>query len=127
MRKRRIVALALVILAFSGTTLAAERVFFGIATGGTGGVYYPLGGMLAQLLSNFVPGVVATAQTSGASVANVNLIKNHEIDSAFVQNDVASPSPVRTVGPFTRMSLPRLVFEEARRWLTRSGETPRNR
>ena len=31
---------------------AEERVFFGIATGGTGGTYYPLGGMLAQILSN---------------------------------------------------------------------------
>ncbi|HSV18368.1 MAG TPA: TAXI family TRAP transporter solute-binding subunit, partial [Casimicrobiaceae bacterium] len=33
---------------------AQDRVFFGIATGGTGGTYYPLGGMLAQLISNKV-------------------------------------------------------------------------
>jgi uncharacterized protein len=36
----------------TGAAQAQERVFFGIATGGTGGTYYPLGGMLAQVLSN---------------------------------------------------------------------------
>jgi len=36
----------------SGHAIAQQRVFFGIATGGTGGTYYPLGGMLAQLISN---------------------------------------------------------------------------
>ena len=37
---------------FSGQALAADRIFFGIATGGTGGTYYPLGGMLAQMIFN---------------------------------------------------------------------------
>jgi len=36
----------------SSAAIAQQRVFFGIATGGTGGTYYPLGGMLAQLISN---------------------------------------------------------------------------
>ena len=39
-------------VALSPSSFAQERVFFGIATGGTGGTYYPLGGMLAQLISN---------------------------------------------------------------------------
>ena len=38
--------------ALASTALAQQRMFFGIATGGTGGTYYPLGGMLAQLISN---------------------------------------------------------------------------
>ena len=43
-------ALALAaVAALTTTALAQQRVFFGIATGGTGGTYYPLGGMLAQL------------------------------------------------------------------------------
>ena len=41
-------------VAFAGPAAAQDRVFFGIATGGTGGTYYPLGGMLAQLISNKV-------------------------------------------------------------------------
>ncbi|SLM31488.1 exported hypothetical protein [Desulfamplus magnetovallimortis] len=41
-------------LLFSANSFAADRIFFGIATGGTGGTYYPLGGMLAQMISNNV-------------------------------------------------------------------------
>ena len=51
-----------------------KKRFFGIATGGIGGVYYPLGGALAQALTNKIPDMVVTAQTGNASVANVNLI-----------------------------------------------------
>ena len=72
--------------------MAQQRVFFGIATGGTGGTYYPLGGMLAQLISNkaTVNGnkVSATAESAGASVANAKLLGNQEIESAFVAADI---------------------------------------
>lgn len=75
-------------LAFAAPAMA-KRQFFAIATGGTGGTYYPLGGVLAQALSNKVPDMIVTAQSGNASVANCNLIKEHEIESAFVQNNVA--------------------------------------
>jgi hypothetical protein len=72
--------------------MAQQRVFFGIATGGTGGTYYPLGGMLAQLISNkaTIDGkkVSATAESAGASVANAKLLGNEEIESAFVAADI---------------------------------------
>lgn len=72
--------------------LAADRVFFGIATGGTGGTYYPLGGMLAQLVSNTaeIPDtkLSATAETGNASVANAQLLARGEIESAFVAADI---------------------------------------
>ena len=45
-----------------------------IATGGTGGVYYPMGGGLANVLSKHVPGMQATAEVTGGSVDNLNLI-----------------------------------------------------
>ncbi|WP_051328430.1 TAXI family TRAP transporter solute-binding subunit [Desulfatirhabdium butyrativorans] len=67
----------------------AGKQFFAIATGGTGGTYYPLGGVLAQALSNKLPDVIVTAQSGNASVANCNLIREHEIESAFVQNNTA--------------------------------------
>ena len=47
--------------------------FINIATGGTAGTYYPLGGALADILNKNVPGANASAQSTGASVANVNL------------------------------------------------------
>ena len=72
--------------------LAQQRLFFGIATGGTGGTYYPLGGMLAQLISNkaTVDGkkISATAEAAGASVANAKLLGNKDIESAFVAADI---------------------------------------
>ncbi len=78
--------------AFSVSALAQDRIFFGIATGGTGGTYYPLGGMLAQLISNKVTiggkKLSATAETAGASVANAQLLGRKDIESAFVAADI---------------------------------------
>lgn len=66
-----------------------DKTFFSIATGSTGGAYYPIGGALARILTQYVPGASVAAQTGNASVANCNLIRNREIESAFVQNNVA--------------------------------------
>src|SRR5881396_3729534 len=45
-----------------------------ITTGGTGGVYYPLGGGMANILSKYIPGLQATAEVTGGSVDNLKLI-----------------------------------------------------
>ncbi|HOR42423.1 MAG TPA: TAXI family TRAP transporter solute-binding subunit [Atribacterota bacterium] len=80
-----ILFIAIAFIMVLGTNSFAQQKFLAIATGGTGGTYYPLGGALAQLLSNKVEGLIVTAQTSGASVANCNLIGSHEIETAFSQ------------------------------------------
>jgi hypothetical protein len=61
-----------------------------IATGGTGGVYFPLGGALAQELSENIEGVTATAQETSASVDNMLLIGSGDADIAFVLGDTAA-------------------------------------
>ena len=89
---KRILTLSLIVLVlFSALTGCGkkEKTYFSIATGSTGGAYYPIGGALAQILNQYVPGTSAAAQTGNASVANCNLIRNHEIESAFAQNNVA--------------------------------------
>ena len=53
---------------------AAQAQNISIATGGTGGVYYPLGGGMASVLSKYVSGMQATAEVTGGSVANLQLI-----------------------------------------------------
>lgn len=53
---------------------AQEKINLSIATGGTGGVYYPLGGGIASVLSKYVPGMQATAEVTGGSVDNLKLI-----------------------------------------------------
>jgi len=59
------------LLAFAA---AAQAQNISIGTGGTGGVYYPLGGGMAAALSKHVPGMQATAEVTGGSVANLQLI-----------------------------------------------------
>lgn len=93
MKFSRRLAIALVAASLSsGAAIAQQRVFFGIATGGTGGTYYPLGGMLAQLISNKATTdgkkITATAEAGGASVANAKLLGNKDIESAFVAADI---------------------------------------
>src|SRR3970282_721895 len=80
-----------------------------IATGGTGGVYYPLGGGMAAVLSKNVPGMQATAEVTGGSVANLQLIGTGKSYIALTQADAAldalrgqdkfkgKPVPVRTL------------------------------
>ncbi len=68
---------------------ADKKVFVNIATGGTAGVYYPLGGAMAEIFNKNIPGMNASAQSTGASVANINLIKDGKVEVALVQNDIA--------------------------------------
>lgn len=61
-----------------------------LATGGTSGVYFPLGGAIAQVIGSNCDGKFAvTAQATGASGENMRLVQAHEVDFALVQNDVA--------------------------------------
>lgn len=103
----------------SASTLAASSLFgveafaqqlnIAIATGGTGGVYYPLGGGMANVLTKYVPGAAATARVTGGSVDNLKLIGSKQSEVALVMVDAAldamkgedkfkgSPVPVRTL------------------------------
>jgi TRAP transporter TAXI family solute receptor len=65
--------------------LAQEQL--SIATGGTGGVYYPMGGGLAELINAHVEGYSATAEVTGASVENMGLIATGDADIAFALAD----------------------------------------
>lgn len=58
-----------------------------IGTGGTGGVYYPMGGGLAAVLSKYVPGMQATAEVTGGSVDNLKLIGTEKPYIGFTMAD----------------------------------------
>src|SRR5882724_5210829 len=62
------------IIALLAAAFSAQAQNLSIATGGTGGVYYPLGGGMAAVLSRYVSGMQATAEVTGGSVANLQLI-----------------------------------------------------
>ena len=97
------------LLALCLLPLAAQAQNLSIATGGTGGVYYPLGGGMAAVLSKYVPGMQATAEVTGGSVANLQLIGTGKPYLAMTMVDAGldalkgqdkfngKPVPVRTL------------------------------
>ena len=105
MAVRALLAAALLMLCGAATTglaPAQEMQFFRIGTGGVAGTYYPIGGLIADIISNppgarpcekggscGVPGLVAIAQSSNGAVANVEAIESGALESGFAQSDVA--------------------------------------
>jgi hypothetical protein len=86
MRKTTWFAAAACGLVLSGAAIAQN---LSIATGGTGGVYYPLGGGMAAVLSKHVPGMQATAEVTGGSVDNLKLVGSGKPYVAFSMADAA--------------------------------------
>jgi len=72
-----------------GIASAQQQTTIAIATGGTGGVYYPLGGGMANVLTKYVPGYAATARVTGGSVDNLKLIGSKQSEVAMVMVDAA--------------------------------------
>ena len=83
--------------AIFGGAAIAQQTNIAIATGGTGGVYYPMGGAMANVLSKHLPGMQATARVTGGSVDNLKLIGSNQSEVALTMVDACllytSPSP----------------------------------
>ena len=84
------------LLATAAAALAAPRLVhaqaaqqLAIATGTTGGVYYPLGGALANYLSRGIPGMSATVEVTGGSIANLQLLGAGRVGMVLTQVDAA--------------------------------------
>ncbi|OGA64827.1 MAG: C4-dicarboxylate ABC transporter substrate-binding protein [Betaproteobacteria bacterium RIFCSPLOWO2_12_FULL_65_14] len=104
----RLFARVIAILA-GAFALGVQAQNISIGTGGTGGVYYPLGGGMAAVLSKYVPGMQATAEVTGGSVANLQLIGTGKPYIALTMADATldaakgedkfkgKPVPVRTL------------------------------
>ncbi len=104
MRRRTLLAasLAAAVGGLAAVAGAQEMKFFRIGTGGTAAVYFPIGGLIANAISNppgsracaeggscGVPGLVATAVASNGSVANVAAVNAGSLESGFSQSDIA--------------------------------------
>ena len=101
---RLIIVFTVISTALAGVNRAAaqEVTFFRIGTGGTSGTYYPIGGIIANIISNppgsldcdkggscGVPGLVAVVQSSSGSIVNVEGIASGDIELALSQADIA--------------------------------------
>ena len=86
--RRLIISGVIFVLIFSFSLAWAQKsVRLSIATGGTGGVYYPMGGGMANILSKYIPYLEATAEVTTASVDNCLLIGRGKVDLAFIMAD----------------------------------------
>jgi len=88
MRRTLIFGLVVVMVFTVSAAWAQKTVRLSIATGGTGGVYYPLGGGMANVLSKHIPYVEATAEVTSASVDNCLLVAAGKADLALIMADV---------------------------------------
>ncbi len=91
MKRKALVISAVAVSAalIAGAAFAQQGLNIAIATGGTGGVYYPLGGGMANVLSKHVPGMQASARVTGGSVDNLKLIGSQQSEVALVMVDAA--------------------------------------
>src|SRR6187402_1690232 len=88
MRKTTAALAMTLALALAGAAHAQQKTM-SIGTGGTGGVYYPLGGAVANVLSKSLPNVQATAEVTGGSVDNLKLIGTGKSEMGFTMADAA--------------------------------------
>lgn len=86
----------LILFVFIGFANAQEKVRISIATGGTGGVYYPFGGAIAEIINKQIPNTTATAEVTGASVENVRLVGQGKATLGFTMNDTLYDAYVGT-------------------------------
>jgi len=79
---------AAALLGVSGASAQQARQL-SIATGGTGGIYYPLAGGFGTIIAKELPGITATAEVTGGSLDNMKLVGSGNADVAFTQVDTA--------------------------------------
>lgn len=94
---------ALAAMTLAAPVAAQEQL--SVATGGTGGTYYPVGGGLAEIINNHVEGYSATAEVTGASVENMGLIATGDADLAIALADTVAQAYTGT-GNFEGQQLP---------------------
>ena len=103
-RRLILIALAFAALGCNPREFAREHggiTRISIATGNTGGVYYPYGGGLAKVIGDSIPRVEATAEVTAASVDNLKLIQLGKVDIAFALADTLDDA-VHGRGPFAK-------------------------
>ena len=124
------IAGALAIGLYSERSEAQKMLFFRIASGAAGGTYFPMAGLLAQVISNppgarsctkggncGMEGLVAFAQSAHGSVANVYALDADQVESAFVQSDVTywaytGTGPFEGKNPFMKLCVLSSLYPE---------------
>ncbi len=88
--RRTLLAVAVSAAALAAIARAADTTFLNVLTGGTSGVYYPLGVALSQIYGREIPGVRTSVQATKASAENLNLLQSGRGEVAFTLGDALS-------------------------------------
>jgi len=138
--RRRLLAgaAALGLLPLARPVVAQELRYFRLATGTTSGTYFPIGGLIANAISNppgsrpcdkggscGIPGLIVVAQASNGSVENVELLRSGTVEAGFAQADVAYWAYSGTGSytgkrPFTELRSLGMLYAEAIQMVVRS-------
>jgi TRAP transporter TAXI family solute receptor len=89
LQKRTTIAVTVMVSLLTAGGAIAQQKTMAIGTGGTGGVYFPLGGAIANVLSKSLPNTQATAEVTGGSVDNLKLIASGQSELGFSMADAA--------------------------------------
>ena len=119
--KKKFLALILILLTVAVLSVctaadAASNVRMIMATGGTGGTYYPYGGALAQIIGSKTGYIRINVNASGASAENIQLVSEGLAHLAIVQNDVMDyayhATNTWTSDPVTKMATLMSLYPE---------------
>ncbi len=86
--KKNAILIVVLVLMVALSACAPQKTNLILATGGTSGTYYPLGGAMAQIFNTKIENMNVTAQSTGASIENCRLLGSNEAELAILQNDV---------------------------------------
>jgi uncharacterized protein len=103
--RKSLIGMLLAVCVAALPAVAQEKINLSIGTGGTGGVYYPLGGGIANVLSKYVPGMQATAEVTGGSVDNLKLIGTGKPYIGLSMADVGQDA-IKGEGKFKGATIP---------------------
>ena len=93
------IGVAVTALLLAAAPAWAQNRTLALATGGTGGIYYPLGGGIAGMLSKQLPNTQVTAEVTGGAVDNIKLLATGQADIAWVSSDVGADA-IAGIGRF---------------------------
>ena len=83
-RVLRLLAVSCVLLGLIAGSALAATTFINIGTGSTGGTYYPVGAAMCKIWNDAIPGLKASAQSTGGTVHNLQLMGNKEAEGGFL-------------------------------------------
>src|SRR5512136_623404 len=116
--------LILAALLIPGIAAAGEKFSFSIVSGGTGGVWYPLGGAIGGVIGKNVPNTDATSEATTAAIDNLKLLAAGKAGMAFAYDDHAvwaNDGKIQALGKKQPVRIALSFYEQPLHIVTKEG------